>query len=160
MDNIGDPTDPEGTKRPKAPLIIESFTHFERAKLNRLCKPIVNLLPEEANNAYAIFTHFFPDSILETIVRHTNACGALGPNRIRQEEAEYEPTIVLNDILQPWRDTTIGELKAFLAIHIYMEEHHERDLLSYWADNDWDPSHNRIRRTMSRDRFMHLQRYF
>ena len=158
MDTIGDPTDPVGTKRPKAPPIVKSFTHFDRAKLNRLYKPIVNLPPEQANNAYTIFTHFFSDSILETIVKHTNACGALGPNRIRQEDDE--PTIVLNDISQPWRDTTIGELRAFLAIHIYMEEHHERDLLSYWAKNEWDPSHNRIHKTMSRNRFMQLQRYF
>ena len=94
---------------------------------------------------------------LPLLLNHSLIVSAL--SLIRQEEAEYEPTIVLNDLLQPWRDTTIEELKAFLAIHIYMKEHHERDLLSYWADNDWDLSHNRIRRTMSRDCFMQLQRY-
>ena len=72
MTTVGDPTDPEGTKRPKEDPILACAHIFKPVivaeRPPRLCLPS-HVSPKDA---YGIFSLFFTNDVLETIAKNTS----------------------------------------------------------------------------------------
>ena len=74
---VGDFTDPQGTKRPNKDLILK-FTHIFKLIIVIYYSSKPNL-PTNISpvNVYDIFSLFFTNNILETIIKNTNKHTAL-----------------------------------------------------------------------------------
>lgn len=57
-----------------------------------------------------------------------------------------------------WVDTTVSELCAYFAIHIYMGVTRETCIKDYWI-HKWAGNHARLREAMSLNRFEDLSRF-
>ena len=102
---IGDPTDPQGTKRPNEdPTLVCAHT-FKPVIVadcpSKLCLP--SNIP--ASNVYGIFSLFFTNDVLKIIVENTNRYAAL--------HKAYNWLLIL------WKDTLIPKLKAYLGVLFY-----------------------------------------
>jgi hypothetical protein len=58
-----------------------------------------------------------------------------------------------------WINTSVAEIKAFLAIHLYMDMKRQPNVKSYWSNLEGSFFHcGTISNIMTRDRFMELKR--
>ena len=101
------PKDPQPEKAPKEPP--PKPKPLPKYKPLQITKPFTygyRLLPDTTpNDPYTIFSLFFTESILETLVRHTNEYAFLysGPKK------PYS---------RAWIPTTVREFRAFLGVSI------------------------------------------
>ena len=102
---IGDPTDPQGTKRPNKDLILV-YTHTFKPVIvadysSKPCLP--SNIP--ASNIYSIFSLFFTNNVLKIIVENTNRYTAL--------HKAYNWLSIL------WKDTLVPKLRVYLGVLFY-----------------------------------------
>ena len=113
--------------------------------------PASIFLPNQVNiskSLLSIFLLFFPDTLLEIIVKNTNEYARIHRPPIPPDRLKIKR--------RPWRDTCIPELKVFIGVLIYMGVHPEPNLNCYWRDKH--PLHI-IPRYISQNRFEQLKRY-
>jgi hypothetical protein len=153
---IDDPTDPEGTLRPDLDPIQETAPVFTPVQLNfKLANPIIHLSAQQALDPLYIFSQFFPDWLLTTFVSFTNRFARIGVNQLIIETKACGSSLPI-----AWKDTSLEELKTFLAIKIYMAEHIEKEIFDYWKDSPEEPKHPTLKAKMKKNRFVQLTRYF
>jgi Transposase IS4 len=115
---VGDSTNPAGTLRPNLPPEPKTGDKYDPMPAPEFDFKIN--LPVDSMDALAIFDLFYSPEQLAIIVASTNKQGLaqsqIGPRRKR----------ALN-----WIDITIGELYAFLGIHIYIALHIENQTKDY-----------------------------
>lgn len=113
--------------------------------------PQINLPPDGLpTDAYGIFSLFFGDAIPDVIAQNTYKYA-----RIR--EAELERKHPSRHLKKPWEDTTVGELKGYLGMLIYMSLCHLPKRAAYWNTNLHKPVHEAVTMHISRNRFDELE---
>ena len=98
MATIGDSADPRGTKRPNEdPIQVSTHTFKPVIITERPCKVCLpsNIKP---NDAYGILSLFFNDTVLDVLIKNTNAYGAQ-----HHKHKQLKAT---------WQDTSRTELRA------------------------------------------------
>ena len=132
----GSPPKPWPLPRFKPLPITKPFTHGHGL--------LPNTIPFD--DPYAIFSLFFTESILQTLVQHTNEYAFLypGPKKGRT-----------------WYPTTVSELRAFLGVSIWMGLHIESGIKDFW---NTDPKkgciHYQILKHISLKRWQQIDRFF
>jgi hypothetical protein len=132
---VGDPTDPKGTLQPNLPPEPVTGPEFKPLSCPAFAHQINLPIDVVQNDAFAIWSLFFSADQLETIVRNTNANGQLlfAPNPLVQAPHT-----------QKWKDTSLYELYAYLAILICMGLHPENDIKLYWSQKPGMPAYTLI----------------
>ena len=157
MATVPDPTD-FGTRRPNEKVITKPGTHFERLQYApRTPKIEISVSPSDA---LALFQLFFSDEQLNTIAKNTNKnakIGELQAPRPAQGGGEDRGGIFARPNRR-WVDTTVSELYAYFAIHIYMGVTRETCIKDYWVQK-WAGNHARLREAMSLNRFEDISRF-
>ena len=144
MATVGDSTDPQGTKRPNEDPILEIAHIFHPVVVaDRPPKPCLpsNVPPIDA---YGIFSLFFTDEVLETIIQNTNKYAAL-------YKAYTQPRLF------SWKDTSIAEIKAYIGVLLYRSLYPQSKRDTYWTINIARPIHEALTSSISRDRFRELE---
>ena len=145
MDVVADTTDP-ATLRPNIKPITDVGEAFSPISILDYGSKI--RLPPTVPNISAgdIFKLFFSRDILQIIVENTNK-NNYQKGRPKQEHARGGK----------WKDTSIEELYAYLAIRIYIGQHPENRLVDYWSTTiENSPIHTTIQNLMSRNRYQEL----
>ena len=142
--------DPQPEKAPKEPP--PKPKPLPKYKPLQIKKPFTHghgLLPDTTpNTPYTIFSLFFTETILETLVRHTNEYAFLysGPKTPQS---------------RPWIPTTISEFRAFLGVSIWMGLHLESSIKDFWNTNPLNgPIHHPVLNHMSLVRWQQIDRFF
>ncbi|XP_069108218.1 piggyBac transposable element-derived protein 4-like, partial [Argopecten irradians] len=128
----------EGGKEPS------TFTFTGNAGINT----DILSVPEEGSLSYLdYFECIITDNIIQKIVVETN--------RYAATYSETHPDLPSHSRYRKWTDTTLGEMKAFIAMTIAMGLVQQLDIQDYWSGN---PVINTpfFRSVMSRDRFLSL----
>ena len=100
---------------------------------------------------YSIFSLFFTEDILELLVENTNKYAANHSSH-GQNDKPFART---------WYDTTVPELRAFIATYIYMGVHNEPRIEQYWnTDGTKGPLHPLVREHISLKRWQQIDRFF
>ena len=146
------PPDPTAPSNPKglppkpgklpdyAPIEIEGAPEHGNADLPS------NIDPQ---SPIEIFSLFFDDFILEVLAKNTNAYAV-----------SHQPATTLLQ-QRVWKPTSVSELKAFIAAHIWMGLHPEPAIEDYWnTDPTKGPLHLNLTSHMPRNRFQQLDRFF
>ena len=124
-----DSTD-KGTLRPKRKPLQKAGDNFIPMDVPEFTSRV--MLPSGVTplDALSIFSLFFPDQILDTIVESTNqsAIQIPGPNQLHSRAYIWVPL-------------TCRELKTYLAVIIYMGLYEERQIEDYWSIDDFTPFH-------------------
>jgi hypothetical protein len=115
---VGDPTDPKGTLHPNLHPERGTGDHYEPLFCPEFDR-IINLPPSiDKADPLAIWSLSFTQESLENIVQNTNKKGAsLYNNQCKHGWL--------------WKDISISELYAYLAILFYMGLHIENDTRLY-----------------------------
>ena len=151
MPSEGDPTDPKGTKRPKEDPLTEEYHTFHPLVVPPRHRKL-NFPPNvQPNDAYALFSLFFSDDILNIIARNTNTFAYVRESRLEQEKPNRKRK------KKPWQHTSICELKAYLGVFIYESICHQQRRRTYWNRDPNQPRHEVISAHISRDRFDELE---
>lgn len=65
-----------------------------------------------------------------------------------------------NEKSRPWRNTTVGELKAYLGAYVWMGVHKESAIPDYWnSDPDSGPIHTRLKDAIGLKRWQQIERF-
>ena len=125
------------------PLKIKNELQYDLDKLssNVLCQ------------SYSIFNLFFIESIFETLIKNINKYAT---NHFSHDQED-------KSFARIWFDTTIFELRAFIAIYIYMNVNNEFRIEQYWnTDCAKNSLHSSVTRYISLkiDRFFHISKHF
>ena len=99
-----------------------------------------------SDDPYAIFSLFFNDEAIQTLVRHTNeyAFQYPGPGTGR-----------------PWFPTTVKEFRAYLGVSIWMGLHIESSIPEFWNVNPLNgPIHEQVSKHISLTRWQQIDRFF
>ena len=154
MATVGDSTDPQGTRRPNEDPIQVSVRTFKPVivaeRPPKICLP-KDILPD---NAYGIFSLFFTNEILETIAKNTNKYAVQREARLRRESGRHGKRPK-----DPWVNTSVAELRAFLGVLIYRSVYPQSQRSSYWTINTAKPIHESLT-AISRNRFAELEAAF
>ena len=102
-----------------------------------------NLTPLQA------FESLLSEEILNSIVESTNEYARIESENLRPPQR----------LPKPWHPITTGELYAFLGIHIWMGLAPLPDRDSYWNTDPQKPLFLAIRKAMSHNRFVQIERY-
>jgi hypothetical protein len=133
----------KGEKAPKA----ESIPQFNSMEIPDQIGYAI--LPPSCKSAYDIFSLFFSDDVLETIAKNTNQNA--NDNRVGPKLPKA----------RQWIDTTVEELKAFLAVWIMIGLYPIPKIEHYWNEQDEiRPTFKTIRQRISRNRWAQIDRYF
>ena len=131
--------DPQPEKAPKgSPPKPKPLPKYKPIQIKKPFTRGHGLLPDTTpNDPYAIFSLFLTESILETLVQHTNKYAFLFPGP-------------KNSHSRPWIPTTISELRAFLGVSIWMGLHLESGIKDFWNTNALNgPIHHPVLNHMS-----------
>ena len=143
------PKDPQPEKAPKEPPPKPwPLPKFKPLPITRPFTHGHGLLPDTIpyDDPYAIFSLFFTESTLQTLVQHTNEYTFLypGPEKTRV-----------------WKPTTVNEFRAFLGVSIWMGLHVESGIKDFW---NTDPLkgciHYQVLKSMSLKRWQQIDRFF
>ena len=143
--------DPQPEKAPKEPPPKPKL--LPKYKPMQIKKPFTHgygLLPDTTpDDPYTIFSLFFTESILETLVRYTNEYAFLyysGP------KTPYSRT---------WYPTTISEFRAFLGVSIQMGLHLESGITDFWNTDPLNgPIYYQVMNYISLVRWQQIDRFF
>ena len=147
----GDPTDPKGTKRPKEDPLIEEYHTFNPVLVSPRHQKLFLPPNVQPNDAYALFSLFFSDPILDVIARNTNTFAYMRESRLEQKNPNRKRK------KKPWQDTSAYELKAYLRVLIYESTCIQQRRRDYWNRDPDQPRHEAITAHISRDRFDELE---
>ena len=143
------------TRRKRQPPNSEPMPQFEPLKIPN--KIGYSKLSPSITNAYNIFTVFFTTEIFQTLADSTNKNAKLILSR--QDHSTLKKP-------RPWVDTTVDEMRAFVAFWIYMGIYKMPRIDQYWGKGDRRKS-SRIRPTseyvqnqMSLIRWQQINRFF
>ena len=104
-------------------------------------------LPEHvARDPYSIFSLFFGDDILQTLVNYTNEYAA------EHSSEEDKP------FARKWIPTTVPELRTYIATYIYMGIHQESSIADYWNEDPAKPLHPEITKHIGLKRWQQINR--
>jgi hypothetical protein len=145
-ETIADSTDP-GTLRPDIPPTTAVGTQFMPLDCPQFDFKISLPLHVAPNDAFAIWSLFFPLNQLESIVNHTN-------DYIKQHQAQGPRTKGAR-VVQP---VTIAELYGYMGIWIYMGLHVENEVRAYWSTSEQMPRHTLVAQIMSKNRWEDIHR--
>jgi hypothetical protein len=123
---------------------------YEPLKMSDPAPPKISL-PEgiDYKSPLALFSLFFPDSLLWQIVNNTNMYAQMS----------RPPVPLPRTNPRPWSNITVPELKVFIGILIYMGVHQEPNVECYWKNDIRDGPIHTVRLYMSLTRFQQLKRY-
>ena len=138
----------EETKRNLAQLLHEMPYYedvvFEPLKMAELFPPTIELPPEvNIESPYSLFALFFSDDLLALLSSNTN---------------KYAKAKNAGQSGREWHETTISDIKIFLAILIYMGVHISPSDEDYWR-TDEELIHI-PRRFIGLKRFQQIKRFF
>ena len=142
--------DPQPEKAPKEPP--PKPKPLPKYKPIQIKKPFTHghgLLPDTVpNDPYTIFSLFFTESILATLVQHTNEYAFL-----------YSGSKTPHS--RAWIPTTVSEFRAFLGVSIWMGLHLESSIKDFWNTNPLNgPIHYPVLNCMSLVRWQQIDRFF
>ena len=147
LDHVVD--EPTATKRakkaPPKPTPIPPFTPIQID--NNLTYGLGRLPQHISRTPYDIFSLFFSPAILQRIVDHTNEYAA------HQLEEQDKP------FAREWFPTTMKELRAYLAVNIYMGVHHESAISDFWNTKNTGPLHPQITKHIALKRWQQIDRF-
>ena len=147
------PADPEPSKRsrkkPPAPEPLPAFTPL--IIQNPFMEGYSNLPPNltaDSASPYKIFSLFFNEEILIQLQNHTNEYAEL------QLSKSPKPH-------RAWKPTTTNELRAYIAIHIWMGVHGQLGVETFWNTDPMKGAiHDQVRNHMSLRRWQQIDRFF
>ena len=116
-----------------APLVIRAFADQSGPTFH------IN----ETTHPAKVFSHLFPDDLMEMIVDETNSYASK-----HMDPAKYEK----------WDKLTLAELKAYFGFNILMGLVHMPEIEDYWK-KDAHFHYSPIASCISRDRFRDISRY-
>jgi len=107
-------------------------------------------LPPDVNihNPFELFSLFFTDEIMDTLVEWTN------------KHAEFYPPNEENEDPRPWKPTYREELYAYIAVLIHMGITIEPAIEDYWKDLDTYGVAHIVKKYISITRFQQIDRHF
>jgi hypothetical protein len=112
-----------------------------------------NFTNEEAEDSRGLFSHFIPDSELQTIAEYTNRNAEL---QYAAEASRATPHFHGKH----WQPITASELKIWLEITLYQRVYHIRQPMEgYWNTHKDAPVNESLGEYMSVTRFQQIQRY-
>jgi hypothetical protein len=156
MATVGDSTDPEGTKRPNEPVQAHGGTHFvPLPHLDRA--PVV--ICSAPRNALMLFELYFTDNVWDLLVMNTNK------NAHMKRKTRAARGGKGNDYggakARRWYNTSVSEMRVYVALLIYMGLHPENQVKVYWKPptDRLSPNHDLVRAAMSLNRFERMQRF-
>ena len=125
---------------------------FEPLQIENSAKHGKSRLPlnVDTTSPYAIFSLFLTNEILSSLAQNTNeyAVGVI---------SGLKPTEKWK--ARPWKPTSAGELKAYIATYIYMGIHKCPRIEDYWNTSDISPFHP-ISKYISIVRWQQIDRFF
>ena len=136
LDHVTDePTTTKSSKKP--PPKQWPMPRYRPLKLKKGLQYGLSKLPEGLPcRASSVFGLFFTEKILQTLIDNTNRYAA-NHSHHQDDDKPYART---------WFDTTVSELRAYIATYIYMGVHKEPRIESYWnTDETKGPLHSLIR---------------
>ena len=131
------------------PLEPGNIPDFQPLHVN--LRPSIINLPANAlpDDPIAIFSQFLTNELLKTMVQHTNEYVELKRPKDRTAESRY------------WHLVTLGEMRGFIAVQIYIGIYLMADTEEYWnIEGDAVLIHEGIRKAISLKRYKEIQRYF
>ena len=142
--------DPQPEKAPKEPPPKpKPLPKYKPIQIKKLFTHGYGLLPNTTpNDPYTIFSLFFTESILETLIRYTNEYAFLysGP------KIPHSRT---------WAPITISEFRAFLGVSIWMGLHIQSSIKDFWNTDPLNgPIHYQVLNHMSLKRWQQIDRFF
>ena len=143
MPVVGDPTDPNGTKRPdEKPISVSTHTFkpvVVAERPSKICLPS-NIRPDDP---YGIFTLFFTNDVLEIFVENTNKYACRRHIELHLKAA--------------WKETSVAELRAYLGVLIYRSLYPQPRHKDYSTIDINKPIHESLTSSISHDRFAQLE---
>ena len=92
----------------------------------------------DSKNPYAVFSLFFNESTLQTLVNHTNEYAELYPGN--ESQKTHARTCF---------PTTVREFRAYVGVYVYMGVHPETAVEDFWNTNPMKPVHSAVRTHIS-----------
>ena len=108
----------------------------------------IHNLPSNASieSPFAILNLFYNASILKTITEYTNKYAAL-----------YQPNPTEFPNHRPWKPITWKELRAYIAVYIWMGLHQELAVDEFWAeDKAGKPLYPEVSNYITRERWQQI----
>ena len=143
--------DPKPSKTPKgrppAPWPIPTYTPLKitTTRTHGQGHLPTTMAPDDP---YAIFSLFFNDEAIQTLVQHTNEYAFLNPGPQSSDS-------------RTWFPTTVKEFRAWLGASIWMGLHLESSIPEFWnTDPLKGPIHELILRHISLKRWQQIDRFF
>lgn len=117
---------------------------FEPLEMVEPFSPSIQIPPEtNLSSAYSLFSLFIPEELIALLSTNTN---------------KYAQNKDAGNTGREWHDTTVADIKSFLAILIYMGVHISPRDEDYWQTME-EPIHM-PRRFMGLKRFQQIKRFF
>ena len=111
----------------------------------------VHNLPSNVSidSAFAIFNLFFDSSILKTVTKHTNKYAEL-----------HQPDPTEFPGYRPWKPTTWKELRAYIAVYMWMGLHKDLAVDEFWKENKrGGPLYPEVSDHIARERWQQIDRF-
>ncbi|XP_033109446.1 piggyBac transposable element-derived protein 4-like [Anneissia japonica] len=123
---------------------------YDDAWLGKFSPRTGPLVHDVESSFYDIFHYFLDDEILEYVTEETN-------KYVAQQMCLLEQ-MPEHSGLKDWRDTNVGELKAFIAILLGIGMDKRGSYDAYWSSN-WFLERPGLKSVMSKNRFLMLFRF-
>ena len=124
------------------------ISSFKLMKIIKLTHELGKLFAHIASTSYSIFSLFFNDDILQQIVEHIN------------EYAKKHCSNEDKSFARKWYFISLKELRAYIAICIYMRVHSQSSVSEYWnRDFSKGSLHSMIHEHISLIRWQQIDRF-